>query len=176
LRTLREELAGTISRFKRIVPDGVKWVETSNLHVTIQFIGSVTPQQYETIKEGLVPLFQQLHYFEVFSPKIEVIPPRSPRLIWVKCSHNSNDLAHTVSEIRKFLQREKILIDIKPFKFHITLGRVKKRLPDSLWEEITSLDVEQGKWLIREAALYESWLHREGPEYLRLKKYSLQED
>jgi 2'-5' RNA ligase len=62
-------------------------------------------------------------------------------------------------------------LDNKPLNFHITLGRIKKRLPDFLIREILTTELKLVDFEISEAALYRSILKPEGPIYDKIAKY-----
>ena len=173
---LKQGIVSILSYLRKTCPRGIKWVADNNLHITIQFIGTITTEQRERIQTNLIPVFSELKSIEICSPQIEVIPRNNPRLIWVNFQHNSSDLLRIINTIRKSLQNDNIFIDTKPFNLHVTLGRIKNAVPGHLIPSIVSQNLTDDKWAIRVANLYESRLHPNGPEYIKLKKFSLKGD
>ena len=182
----RKEIRQILDKCRQICPTGVKWVDIKKIHFTMQFIGSITQEQQQLLEAQLTSLFADMSSFKIYSPQIELIPrPKPghlksqkrifPRLVWVNCNYNDKSIDKKVYLLREFLQENSMLSDKKPFRMHLTLGRIKRRLNDSQLEEISQLQLKDRSWDISEATLYESRLHQHGPEYIKLKTFKFQE-
>ena len=62
-------------------------------------------------------------------------------------------------------------IDSKPLEFHITLGRIKKRLPENAIKEILTTELKIKWFVVYNILLYKSLLKPTGPQYIELLNY-----
>jgi len=172
----KNEIADVIKQLREICPQGIKWVERDNLHITLQFIGDTEPQIVKEMSDNFTAILNELKAFPVFKPQIEVIPPNNPRLVWIKCDFSSSQINDVVGKIRFYLKKRGFEIDKKPFRLHITLGRVKRFIPAYITEKFTTLALKDKRWTVDEATFYESRLHSTGPEYYKKATYNLMEE
>ncbi len=98
-----------------------------------------------------------------------------PRIIWIGIAP-SEKLLNLNSRIMKGLTELGIKIEDRPFKPHLTIGRIK-RLNDketlrALIEKYQNLEIQ--KSVIKEVILYESILLQSGPVYKPLTRYNLE--
>jgi len=142
--------------------NGVKWVEPENLHLTLHFLGWLEEEKIEDVKKilseatkGLEPCFMKIEVLDCFPTKT------SPRVIFLECLEESNLVKNLREKIGERLEKIGIEIDERPFRLHLTLGRVKSggfRLPQITIRQDLSFEVS-GIDLMR------SELTREGPIY-----------
>ncbi len=169
----QQELGEKIKQLQQISPRGIKWVKQENLHITMQFLGNIERCRIEEFSSRFLEIFKEFPPFTITNPKIEVIPPQRPRLIWVKCDYDSPRLVQKVQRLRDYLTANDFQIDKKPFKLHITLGRVKIPLSAVVTAELTKTEISKKTRIVRQATFYESRLTPEGPEYNKLASYDL---
>lgn len=173
---LKDEIAAIIEELKKAYPHRLKWVKRENLHITLQFIGDVPAGRVDKLSADFGSMMSDQSAIEIFNPKLEAIPPKDPRLIWLHYDYNCTGLERVVNGIRDYLTKNNFKIDKKPFKMHVTLGRVKKRLSSTEKIEQSKKVLEERKWIVREAVFYESRLFPEGPEYRKIEVYPLKEE
>jgi 2'-5' RNA ligase len=151
--------------------ENLRWTPSQNLHLTLAFLGWVEKEKIEKIKKILreatgkvsPPLFLKL-------TKISLGPdPKKPRLVWVEGKAN-NEFLNFVEKLKQELIREGIFVDQKySFRPHLTLARAKGK---ELWGKNIEEKIDL-TFPVREIALMESQLKREGAEYTILESYSL---
>jgi len=176
--SLKNEIAGALDKCRMISAKEVKWVEFQNLHFTLQFFGSVNEDSLSKISHSLKKIFSNLSSFAMHSATIELYPRNSdkyqnPRIIWVRCSCNDISIENTVCDIQDIMEDLSLPIDKRPFKMHITLGRVKRSLSAEQIIQLSNINLSGSVWTINKATLYESRLNSHGPEYFRLCSYEL---
>ncbi|OQX71875.1 MAG: 2'-5' RNA ligase [Candidatus Cloacimonas sp. 4484_275] len=170
---IRRELSQTIREFQAEVPRGIKWVKDENLHITLQFVGDTKEEDIPEIIDFLDNIFLELPELEFFKPEIQIIPGRNPRLIWVNAKTENKEIFKAVTRIKNKLQHLDYELDKKPLKFHVTLGRIKKRLPDFFIAKALSKKINYEKFKVSEATFYRSILQPEGPIYEKIKVFRL---
>ncbi len=174
---LKSEAVRILDVCHKTCSTGVKWTTCNNLHFTLQFIGETSKNQTSSISEELQDIFTGLPSFSIFNPRIEVFPPlrkgSRPRLVWARFDYESPKLEESIEKIRSMLANFTLNKDDRPFKMHLTFGRIKTVLPDEKIRAIQELNIKESNYRITNATLYESKLYAQGPQYLKINSYSL---
>jgi 2'-5' RNA ligase len=155
--------------------DRITWVDPSNMHLTLAFLGDTDD---ERIKAAGIAVSQSCSGFGKFSFRLSGTGVfknfRDPRVIWIGIEESEN-LARLNDLIMKRLKDAGFRIEDRPFKPHLTLGRIKfVKDPDMLktaLEKYGNIDFQ--KVPVKEVILYESILKQTGPVYKILSTYDL---
>lgn len=157
---------GEISHsFSKELPHGaVRWVMPDQMHLTLRFLGETREDRLPAIGAALVEVAAKYHSFTLHLDKLGCFPNSSrPRVIWVSLAGDSDALQRIKTEIDEVLEPFGWQPEDRPFRAHLTLGRVKDehkqiRLP---WGEVVS------KLPVAVSAIYlvQSRLLPDGPVY-----------
>lgn len=156
---------------------GVRWTEPENLHLTLRFIGDVSPETAGEIQAALCdiqspPFSLQLKGVGTFPAN----PRKPPRIIWAGLS-NPPAIQSLHEKIETTVRDLGPTPDNRPYTPHITLGRVKTA------DDHTVSAI--GQFLERNAAfhteafisaefhLMESQLSASGAKYTSLARYPI---
>lgn len=145
----------------------INWVETSNIHLTLAFLGDT---EEDRIKVAAIMLKQQCSGFGEFDFNLSgtgVFKDFSDlRVIWIGIKE-SEKLAELHGRIKTGLEDTGFKTEDRPFRPHITIGRIKfLRNPGALRSAIEKYrDMEFQKVNVQEVILYESILKPTGPVY-----------
>lgn len=126
---LPEEIKASLSQFSGAVP-GARWVDTSQIHLTLRFIGDVDPQTVSKIKKAL----SGIHFpsFPLCVAGVGHFPPRGfPRVLWVGVEPRA-ELVALQKGIESALQQAGVPPEERPFSPHITLARLKETPPAAI--------------------------------------------
>ncbi|SHE96835.1 2'-5' RNA ligase [Fodinibius roseus] len=153
--------------------EGVRWQRRSQLHITLKFLGDTREEQLDPLVSELSAVRQQ-----EFSMKIKGLgcfPQKGPpRILWAGISN--------AAELKKLKDRieEKCVAlgfdpEERPFKPHITLGRIQ----GVTRRDIRSLINQHKQFAIpdvsvREFVMYESILQSDGAVHKRVSGFPLQ--
>ena len=151
----------------------IKWVEDENLHITLQFMGDIKESDIKTVANGLQNVLSNLSAFEFSFAKMELIPGREPRLVWLKFETESNEIFKRHKRIRTYLYEMGYKIEKKPLKFHLTLGRIKKPLDYYEIESFLKFKPKIESFVANNITLYKSFLTPKGPIYTPLDNFIL---
>ncbi|MEA2096246.1 MAG: RNA 2',3'-cyclic phosphodiesterase [Candidatus Cloacimonadota bacterium] len=165
---IKENVAGIISTFRSFCPYGVNWVLRENLHITFQFIGETKEEDIPEIAEFLETSFSELSALLFTNPKLEILPGRDPKIIWVSLENNDSLILKILKRLKSRLRQMGYKIDSRRLRFHITLGRIKKRLPENTIEQILTTELKIKDFKVSEATLYKSLLRSQGPRYIEI--------
>lgn len=168
---LPQEIKTKIGKIQRdLKKAGVqaRWIKPEISHLTLAFLGSITPNKIETIGKILNDTTRQIEPVQLHLLKIGCFPsPYRARIVFVDLGGELGKLNALATKVRKRLKKEKIYFDEKPFVGHITLARVKKR------QNLTSLmgkaKIKKVEFVASEVSLIKSTLTESGPIYQKLK-------
>lgn len=167
---VRRLLAGFQGRLK---PAGfpVKWVETENLHLTLVFLGATAPDKVPDVLEamrtaaaGTGPFTARVHGLGIFPD------PHRTQIVWVGLEEGVERLGRLQQALSAALAPLGFKPENRPFRPHLTLGRVRDRASsgerEALGRAVVSLDGGPGRSFNVDALhLIKSQLNREGPVY-----------
>ncbi len=156
------------NKLKKQLPAKINWVAKKNLHFTLKFIGQVDEKNIFSIKERLKRI--KFNSFKVNLDKIGVFPNEEfIRVIWVGLK--SKELV----VLQKLVDYE--LLDLfskdQNFVTHLTLGRVKNIQDKEKFKKNLKIEIEDKEFEINEFCLVKSELHKEGPTYEILERFTL---
>lgn len=174
----QQELSKIQSQLKETEAD-VKWVEPDNIHLTLKFLGEIDRTKIKTISQQLKELISKYTRFETCMGKLGTFPTLSnPRVIWLDINKNEDTINDLKKKIEEILQPFGLEKETRPFRPHLTLGRVKsKKNIQRLTEAIKSFSFPQSKpFAIGKIVLFQSILKPQGAEYTVLDEFQLKVD
>jgi RNA 2',3'-cyclic 3'-phosphodiesterase len=161
------------SKLKKCGAD-VGWVRIENIHLTLKFLGSVSPDLIPSIEESAAPVFAKQTPIHLSVKGLGVFPGmRSPRVVWTGCVDAAKALAPLVAELEESLESLGFPKEKRPFSPHLTLGRVRsnKRVAQLVEELRQNLEVAGPEFTADHAALFQSLLKPTGAEYRALRSF-----
>ncbi|MCF7857755.1 MAG: RNA 2',3'-cyclic phosphodiesterase [Candidatus Cloacimonetes bacterium] len=165
---IREGIIGVINNLQATCYSDVKWVSPENLHITFQFIGDTKEEDVPEINKSLTANFSEVANLEFSEPKLEIIPGRDPKVIWISLENNEQNLAKASRRLKSKVREMGYKIDSRKLNFHITLGRIKKRLPENLINQILTTELKLNNFNVAKVTLYKSLLKPSGPRYIEI--------
>lgn len=152
---------------------GAKWVQRSQLHLTLRFIGEVDAPRFQQIKTALTSV--QAAPFTMTLQGVGQFPPkRAARVLWVGVTA-PQQLKHLHRHVESALGDVGIAPEDRPFEAHITLARLKTPPPPSAVQRyLSQYSSFQSEAIPVEAfILYSSALSPQGPTYRQEAVYPL---
>jgi 2'-5' RNA ligase len=145
----------------------VRWVPPPNIHMTIRFLGNITEPMAYAVKDMLEPIVSGVESFDLESLGLGAFPDTShPRIVWAGLGQGVEVLTELHSAIYNRLLKAGFNLDDKPFKAHLTIGRVKNS-PPGAFANCLGEDASRvfGVSHIRYLHCYSSELLPKGAEY-----------
>ena len=144
--------------------DTVKWVERRNFHLSYAFLGEL-PGSAEAIKSVDAAL-EGCSVFTLSSGALGAFPSRkSPRVLWLGLNEGVAAVREIAEKLAKALSVRGLVFENR-FEPHITLGRVKRPLPDNF--SARAADYALSKTAVSalvSVEVMESVLAPDGPRY-----------
>lgn len=165
-----------ISTFKSVLSkDSIKWTNPVNIHITLAFLGDTEESIIKDIGTMLNNKCSGSGDFELVIKGCGLFRSlNDPRIIWTGIKP-SEKLLQLNERIINGLKELNIKLEDRPFKPHLTLGRIKhindKETLRSITEQFENTEIQIVP--VAEVILYESILMPSGPVYKPLAKYSL---
>lgn len=174
VRALAEEQA----RLRRAVGARgveVRWVAPQNLHVTLAFLGQVTEPMVAAIEDALEPVARRFSPLELTAKGLGVFPDaRRPRVVWAGLEDPGQNLAALHAAISEALGGMGFDLDDKPFRSHVTIGRVRDGDGEALAAALAEAGERvYGAFTARDIACYRSDLRPTGADYALLWRVPL---
>jgi 2'-5' RNA ligase len=171
-----ENLLNMISDLKAgLKEERVKWTETDNFHITLAFLGDTEETKIKAINNMLMTTCGGFGEFEIIIKGTGLFKNLSdPRILWSGIE-TSEKLDKLYDCIKSGLKDTGISLEERPFRPHLTLGRIKGiRDQENLKSLITRyLEAEMQSQPVNEVILYESILSQTGPVYKPLGRFPL---
>ncbi len=172
---LREQI-GELQKHLQTSGADITWTAPENLHLTLKFLGETTKEQAGEIKQAMISRLSTVDPFKIALrgaggfPTIEVA-----RVIWVGMSHGKEDLKNLALAVDKACGPLGFPMEEKPFKAHLTIGRVRSmRGHKRLVKQIEGISFRgKSPWPIESVTLFHSELTRQGPIYRPLAQFLL---
>ncbi|MEO2221073.1 MAG: RNA 2',3'-cyclic phosphodiesterase [Nitrosopumilus sp.] len=167
-----DEVINSIKNFQKLIKIDAKPTELKNLHFTLQFLGEVSEQIIDKIIQSLNTI--KFSKFDISLKGIGVFPKlKSPKIIWIGTDEKSGKIMIELSKkVEKALEPLGFSTD-KPFKPHITVFRIKKKIGDITEEMENHKNVNFGIQEITSIKLKKSELTLNGPVYSDLMEIKI---
>ncbi len=108
---------------------GVRWARLENIHLTLKFLGEVTPPQVEDVISSLAGCLADKSVVELRLVGMGVFPDvRRPRVVWLGVGGNRalSNLEEIHRDVDEGLARLGFEPDARPFRPHMTIGRMRR--------------------------------------------------
>ena len=172
----RPERDGPADRLESDRPGRIRWVAPERLHVTLRFLGEVTEADADAVRGVLRTPFET-GAFTARVSRLERFPASgAPRVVWLGIDEGRDGFAAVRTELDRRLASVGWPPETRPFRVHLTLGRVQRwpaRSRHDVARALSDLRPETPRWLVDRVTLYESRQTHRGARYVVLESASL---
>jgi 2'-5' RNA ligase len=150
----------------------LKLVEPKNIHVTMRFLGNITPSMIEQIYVEMQKV--QFVPFDIRIQGVGAFPDvRYPRVCWAGITEGADQLRDIFSQLEPKLQGLGFTADPKGFSPHLTIARVKSGINKAQLTDFVAKNANYDFGTIKAECLRlkRSDLTPRGPIYSTLKEY-----
>jgi 2'-5' RNA ligase len=171
---IKNSLAKVQDKLKTNLPE-ISWVAFDNLHLSLKFLGEVSLEQINAIRQIIAEINKTAFVFEIKLEILGVFPDyRKAQIIWTGTKQAPGQLQQLVDQLQVKLLKIGLPKEQRHFQTHITLGRIKKPLRpgdlesalDKAKNDLAGMNLEFNAGGI---TLFQSVLGAGGPTYKILK-------
>ena len=166
---------GEIQDNLRDTTNKITWVKPDNIHLTMKFLGNIETDKAHAIEKILKNIVSQISIGKLSVEGVGAFPTiNNPRVIWVGIEDDKN-LLKIYTQLEDGLASLGFKKEDRPFKPHLTLGRVKfLKDKKGLKERLEKLaDIKLASFIVDSLILFKSELTPEGSLYTKLKEVKL---
>ncbi|MEM9646671.1 MAG: RNA 2',3'-cyclic phosphodiesterase [Planctomycetota bacterium] len=150
--------------------DGIRWVPTDSLHLTLKFLGEVENTEVPSVCNGIRESCGVIDPFELQFVGTGGLPSRDrARVLHVGVKDPSGNLCRLVADLETRMADLGFKPEPRDYVPHLTLGRVRKgfRTPsDDVMKKLASHeDTAWGDFVVDRVLLVASFLEKAGPSY-----------
>ena len=173
--TTRQTL-GAVQEHLKQSTTGVRWLKPRSIHLTLKFLGNIHPAQVEDIALAVAEEIRDDPPITLGAAGLGAFPSRrKPRVIWIGMEGEVQRLIRIQSRVENALEPLSFVREKRPFRPHLTIGRVKdRRRLQALIDAMAELKIpEFDSFDVTEIILYKSDLRPTGAIYTKLHRMSL---
>lgn len=150
----------------------ISWTRAENLHLTLKFLGEVPGDRVEELGKLMVEGAEDIRPFDLVLEGAGGFPSmRSPGILWVGVREPLDPVRKLHQNMENALSEAGFPREGRAYHPHVTVGRVRKRLPAGRMERIAAalFGMRFGIVHARSYRLYESRLSPAGAVYTVLR-------
>ncbi|MCX5837113.1 MAG: RNA 2',3'-cyclic phosphodiesterase [Deltaproteobacteria bacterium] len=168
------EIARVQNRLQKLIHGDVRWVRPESIHLTLKFFGDISENAVANISAAAGKAAAAVGPFDLAIGGAGVFPDMNrPRIIWLGMNGDVVRLLTFQQELERALQEIGFPREERPFRPHLTLGRIKSPkgligLEEALGKGETHT---AGRFVASGLSLFKSDLTPRGAIYTRLAGY-----
>ncbi len=169
-----EKIISSIDRVQESIKNygfKIKWVRPERIHLTLKFLGNIEAADTENVGRALCEAAGTIPPMSLQAKGIGVFPGiRRPRVVWVGITGQLETLGRLQKTLDENLAAIGFPKEKRPFKGHLTLGRIQKKIDTKRFIEAldTFKKFETETFTADRVVLYQSELKASGAVYTEL--------
>ena len=167
---------GKIEEAAKATSADVRWVSPGRIHLTLKFFGNIEESKIDSIAAAIQGPVSAAKPYHLSVRGTGAFPNlRNPRVIWIGLVDEEGRLAVLQKEVEFSLKTIGFEPEDRPFRPHLTLGRVKSsRGKEELIRIVEKYREEEiGTFQVEKSVLFKSDLTPAGPIYTPLREVRL---
>ena len=172
-----KEVLAQMQRHLKVSDAEVRWTTIASIHLTLKFLGEVDPAVIPTMAGALGVISKKARPLELRLAGFGCFPnEKNPRVVWCGIQGDIDVLSHLQVGVETVCADFGFGPENRPFRPHLTLGRIKGRKNLRLLSESIAKgsDLECG-FRADSFNIYKSVLKPDGAVYTVLEKIALQQ-
>jgi len=170
---IQQAIQHNVDNLRKSIGDSVRWVPVHNIHLTLKFLGDVSPANVDLLTQMLRTEADSCPSFGISISGLGSFPnSKRPRVLWVGIQAPAG-LEALQRGIESATARLGYEADTRPFSPHLTIGRVKEHVTSSdqqrIRKTLEEIKIDSlGTARVDSVHLYKSELKPTGSVYTKL--------
>ena len=173
---VREAIASATANVRSLHAP-VAWTAPANLHITLGFLGEISPERIALVERAMRVVASGIGPFSLTAEGGGVFPgTRNPRVLWVGFLEPLELVRQLQQNMTNALSGAGFPLEDRPFHPHITVGRIRGALPPAWGERFVQALSGKGFGVVPVSlfTLFESRLGPGGAAYTPLCDFRLE--
>ncbi|QJB56474.1 RNA 2',3'-cyclic phosphodiesterase [Pseudodesulfovibrio sp. zrk46] len=150
----------------------VRWVRPANAHLTLKFLGGVNDELVPEVEAALVRI--EFDRFAMQADCCDGFPSlKRPKVVWAGMTKGADECTALAKLVADALEPLGFEQDARPFRTHLTLGRVKKPVAEDWEGPLNAFAEPWPEFEVNRFVLWESELTQDGPIYTVRREFPL---
>lgn len=167
---VKQSIGGVIDELRARSGTAVRWIRPEGVHVTLKFLGEVPVKKLPAIKLAVQEAVVGHSPFELEFSNIGTFGGREGlRIMWVGIAGDVLRLEALVRTVNAALAVVGFEPERRPFRPHLTLGRVRDEIPTrqraQIEVDVGKMDVPGTGWRTSQVSLMRSKITAQGASY-----------
>ena len=173
---LPESVRSTLRMVQQELKSGkfrIKWVRPESIHLTLKFLGDIDVARIDAIADAMTLAVKNSTRLVLAPRGLGVFPnARRPRVIWVGLGGQLDLLKNLQQALEAQLAELGLPKESRPFKGHLTLGRVKGKIAAARLQAALAdcENFEFDSFEVNQIILFKSQLQSSGAVYTKVKQ------
>lgn len=174
--SLKRRIERALENLRKNYPH-LKWVKEENLHITLKFLGEVSEDRLEGIKNVLNEISKKKGSFELKIGEIGSFPPKGNiRVLFLSVEKGGEELKRLADSVEREMAKLGFEREDREFVPHLTVARWKRGTPPVNRDNIDLKSFSSPAFKVSSLALFESILRPEGPIYRKIAEFKLKNE
>ena len=123
---LKKELADLETQLKKNSPPVIKWVDPNSIHITLKFLGEISPDSIEELMLAIEESARGIQPFQLEVRELGAFPGLDrTQILWVGIKGAMEKIEELEKRIEAHTAQLGFPRENRPFTPHLTLGRVR---------------------------------------------------
>jgi 2'-5' RNA ligase len=173
---LRERLMAHLNQVRNAVPDArASWSRTDNIHLTLKFLGEISPGKVEKLSEAASRSAKEFTPFQIVVEQTGAFPKQGqPRVLWIGINDLTGELGKLHARLEDESTKAGFARDDRHFHPHLTLARLRQpRHARTLVAAHKELEFHPAEIVVSELLVIRSELSSEGSRYTVISRHPL---
>lgn len=160
------------AHLKRRSPEAlpsIHWINQDNLHLTLRFLGSITPEQIDFIKTHAAPIIQNTRSFKTVLTSLVAFPSYEEPQIIALAPHPQPAIIALSYKMEDIAKECGLPAEKQPYQPHLTIARIDRKTHVN-WKNINTPKI---RLAVEEACLFQSKQSDKGSVYEKLATFPL---
>ncbi|MBI4469523.1 MAG: RNA 2',3'-cyclic phosphodiesterase [Acidobacteria bacterium] len=156
-------------------PADISWTRPDGFHLTMKFLGDIEPGSVEPIAQVMTEVAGRAAPIGLALDCAGAFPnEKMPRVLWVGLKGELDPLVRLALQLEEALEPMGFKRESKPFRAHVTLGRVRRpRGSDLVARHLVDAEFHCSSFSVSELVLMRSDLRPTGTRYTSLARAGL---
>lgn len=146
--------------------DGIRWTGAEQLHLSAKFLGDTAQKLVPRIEQMLSEIAEITPAITLSFSQLGCFPLKgAPAIFWLGSDNTPTSLAQFIFELEARSVKLGFRREEREYRPHITLARIKGRLPSMSREKLLQLEYAAQEERLQSVTLFRSHLTAQGARY-----------